>query len=52
MPKSRNRSRDIRRRAEKKREKREKIAHHLKLIARQSTAMLNEAEKLRLQNDR
>lgn len=38
MPKSRHRSRDARRRAQKKREKREKLARHLELtISRQPT---------------
>jgi uncharacterized protein YaiL (DUF2058 family) len=51
MPKSRHRSRDTRKRAQKKREKREKLARHLELINKQSTAMLDAAEKARLQYD-
>lgn len=50
MPKSRNRSRDAKKRAAKKRRDRERIAQELALIAKQSNAMLNVAEKLRIRN--
>lgn len=43
MPKSRNRSRDAKKRAQKKRLNRERIARELMLISKQSTAMLNAA---------
>ncbi len=51
MPKSRNRSRDAKKRAQKKRLKREKLARDLARIANQSTAMLNAAERLRPTNE-
>lgn len=47
MPKSRRRSRDLRKRAEKKRLKREKLVNHLALITKQSTAILDAAELTR-----
>lgn len=50
MPKSRNRSRDAKKRAQKKRLKRERIALELDIIAKQSTILLDAAEKLRLQD--
>lgn len=48
MPKSRNRSRDARKKAQKKRLKREKITQELLAISKQSTAMLNAATKFRI----
>ena len=47
MAKSRNRSRDAKKRAAKKRSNRERIARDLKDIAKKSTAMLDIAERLR-----
>lgn len=47
MAKSRNRSRDIRKRAAKKRANKERIERRLAEIRKQSTAMLDVAEKLR-----
>ena len=51
MPKSRNRSRDSKKRAQKKRLKREHITRELAAISKNSTLLLNAAEKLRLQDE-
>jgi hypothetical protein len=50
MPKSRNRSRDIRKRAAKKRANKERIARDLKTIVAESKMLMDIGEELRKNN--